>query len=38
MKLDTVHAGFRVERVEALQEITGKAYLMNHEKTGARLL
>ncbi|WP_127009889.1 insulinase family protein [Veillonella sp. CHU110] len=38
MKLDTVHAGFRVERVEAVQEINGTAYLMKHEQSGARLL
>ncbi|MCR8908054.1 insulinase family protein [Thermophilibacter sp. ET337] len=34
----TTHAGFTVTRVEALPEISGQAYLMRHDATGARAL
>ncbi len=34
----TVHAGFTVTRVEALPELSGQAYLMRHDATGARAL
>ena len=38
MKLHTVYAGFRVERVEPVQEVNGTAYMLKHEQSGARLL
>ena len=38
MKLDTVYAGFRVERIEPVQEVNGTAYMLKHEQSGARLL
>ena len=34
----TTHAGFTVTRVDALPEISGQAYLMRHDATGARAL
>ena len=34
----TVHEGFTVIRVEALPELSGQAYLMRHDATGARAL
>ena len=34
----TTHAGFTVTRVEELPEISGQAYLMRHDATGARAL
>ena len=34
----TTHAGFTVTRVESLPEISGQAYLMRHDATGARAL
>lgn len=33
----TLH-GFRIETADALEEISGTAYVMRHEKSGARLL
>ena len=38
MKLETVYAGFRVERIEPVQEVNGTAYMLKHEQSGARLL
>ena len=38
MKEQTVYSGFKVERIETVQEVNGTAYLMKHEKSGARLL
>ena len=34
----TVHEGFTVTRVEALPELSGQAYVMRHDATGARAL
>ncbi len=34
----TTHQGFVVERTEALPELDGRAYIMRHEATGARLM
>ena len=38
MKVNDTYAGFRVERVETVKEVNGVAYLLRHEKSGARLL
>lgn len=38
MKEQTVYSGFKVKRIETVQEVNGTAYLMKHEKSGARLL
>ena len=38
LAVGTDHAGFAVERVEAVPEIDGQAYVMRHAATGARLL
>lgn len=38
MKVNDTYAGFRVERVETVKEVNGVAYLLHHEKSGARLL
>ena len=38
LAVGTEHAGFTVERVEAVREIGGQAYVMRHAATGARLL
>ena len=34
----TTHAGFTVERAEPLPEISGCAYVMRHDATGARVM
>ena len=38
MELQQVYSGFRLERIEHIQEINGTAYEMKHEKSGARLI
>ena len=38
LALGTRHAGFTVTRVEGVREISGTAYLMRHDVTGARML
>ena len=38
LAVGTSHSGFIVERVEAVREIGGQAYVMRHEATGARLM
>lgn len=38
MKVNEMHHGFRVERVEFVEELNSNAYLLKHEKSGARLL
>ncbi|WP_251441031.1 insulinase family protein [Veillonella intestinalis] len=38
MKLNEIYSGFKVERVESVAELSSTAYLMHHEKSGARLL
>ena len=38
MKEQNIYSGFKVERIETVQEISGTAYLLRHEKSGARLL
>ncbi|MDM8271085.1 insulinase family protein [Thermophilibacter provencensis] len=38
LAVGTAHAGFTVTRVEAVREISGTAYLMRHDATGARML
>ena len=38
LAVGTRHAGFTVTRVESVREISGQAYLMRHDATGARLL
>ncbi len=38
MKQNEIYSGFRVERIEPVQELNSNAYLLKHEKSGARLL
>lgn len=38
MKQNEIYSGFRVERIEPVAELNSKAYLLKHEKSGARLL
>ncbi|MBM6775055.1 insulinase family protein [Olsenella profusa] len=38
LAVGTRHAGFTVERVEPVRELSGQAYLMRHDATGARAL
>ncbi|WP_251425021.1 insulinase family protein [Veillonella agrestimuris] len=38
MELNKIYSGFRLHRVERIDEINGTAYEMKHEKSGARLI
>jgi len=38
MELNKIYSGFRLNRIERIEEINGTAYEMNHEKSGARLI
>lgn len=38
MELNKIYAGFRLDRIERIDEINGTAYEMKHEKSGARLI
>lgn len=38
MELNKIYSGFRLDRVERIDEINGTAYEMKHEKSGARLI
>lgn len=38
VELNQVYSGFRLNRVERIDEINGTAYEMKHEKSGARLI
>jgi presequence protease len=38
LAVGTTHAGFTVTGVEAVPEISGQAYVMRHDATGARLM
>lgn len=38
MDLHKIYSGFRLNRVERIDEINGTAYEMKHEKSGARLI
>ena len=37
MELNKIYSGFRLDRIERIDEINGTAYEMKHEKSGARL-
>ena len=37
MELHNIYSGFRLDRIERIDEINGTAYEMKHEKSGARL-
>jgi len=36
MEINKVYSGFRLDRIERIDEINGTAYEMKHEKSGAR--
>ncbi|MCI6408080.1 insulinase family protein [Veillonella caviae] len=38
MELNKIYSGFRLNRIERIEEINGTAYEMKHEKSGARLI
>ena len=38
MEINKVYSGFRLDRIERIDEINGTAYEMKHEKSGARLI
>ena len=38
MEINEVYSGFRLDRIERIDEINGTAYEMKHEKSGARLI
>lgn len=38
MELNKIYSGFRLDRIERIDEINGTAYEMKHEKSGARLI
>lgn len=38
MEINKVYSGFRLGRIERIDEINGTAYEMKHEKSGARLI
>lgn len=38
MEVNKVYSGFRLNRIERIEEINGTAYEMKHEKSGARLI
>ena len=38
MEINKVYSGFRLDRIERIDEINGIAYEMKHEKSGARLI
>lgn len=38
MEINKVYSGFRLDRIERIDEINGTAYEMRHEKSGARLI
>lgn len=38
MELHKIYSGFRIDRIERIDEINGTAYEMEHEKSGARLI
>ena len=38
MEINKVYSGFRLDRIECIDEINGTAYEMKHEKSGARLI
>ena len=38
MELNKIYSGFRLNRIERIDEINGTAYEMKHEKSGARLI
>ena len=38
MELHNIYSGFRLDRIERIDEINGTAYEMKHEKSGARLI
>ena len=38
MEINKVYSGFRLDRIEHIDEINGTAYEMKHEKSGARLI
>ena len=38
MEINKIYSGFRLDRIEHIDEINGTAYEMKHEKSGARLI
>lgn len=38
MEINKIYSGFRLDRIERIDEINGTAYEMKHEKSGARLI
>ena len=38
MEINKVYSGFRLDRIERIDEINGTAYEIKHEKSGARLI
>lgn len=38
MEINKVYSGFRLDRIERIDEINGTAYEMKHKKSGARLI
>lgn len=38
MELNKIYSGFRLNRIERIEEINGTVYEMKHEKSGARLI
>lgn len=38
MELNKIYSGFRLNRIERIEEINGTAYEMKHERSGARLI
>ena len=38
MEINKVYSGFRLDRIERIDEINGTAYEMKHEKSGALLI